>query len=54
VGWIVILVAGGYLFGNIPVVRRNFSLVIFAIIVLSILPALVELARQRRGGAATR
>jgi membrane-associated protein len=54
VGWIVILVAGGYLFGNIPVVRRNFSLVIFAIIVLSILPALVEVARQRRGGAATR
>ena len=47
VGWIVILVAGGYLFGNIPVVRRNFSLVIFAIIVLSILPALVEVARQR-------
>ena len=55
VGWIVILVAGGYLFGNIPVVRRNFSLVIFAIIVLSILPALVEVARQRRrGGAAAR
>jgi membrane-associated protein len=55
VGWIVILVTGGYLFGNIPVVRRNFSLVIFAIIVLSILPALVEVARQRRrGGAAAR
>ena len=53
VGWIVILVAGGYLFGNIPVVRRNFSLVIFAIIVLSILPALVEVARQRRRGGAS-
>jgi membrane-associated protein len=52
-GWIVILVAGGYLFGNIPVVRRNFSLVIFAIIVLSILPALVEVARQRRRGGAS-
>jgi membrane-associated protein len=50
VGWIVILVTGGYLFGNIPVVRRNFSLVIFAIIVLSILPALIEVARQRRRG----
>src|SRR5712664_1643636 len=55
VGWIVILVMGGYLFGDIPAVRRNFSLVIFAIIVLSILPALVEVARQRRrGGAAAR
>ena len=42
--------AGGYLFGNIPVVRRNFSLVIFAIIILSILPALIEVARQRRRG----
>jgi membrane-associated protein len=50
VGWIVILVAGGYLFGNIPVVRRNFSLVIFAIIIVSILPALIEVVRQRRRG----
>jgi membrane-associated protein len=47
--WIVGLVAGGYLFGNIPVVRRNFSLVVFAIIGLSILPAIIELWRQRRG-----
>ncbi len=45
--WILILVLGGYLFGNIPVVRRNFSLVIFAIIGLSILPAVIEVARQR-------
>src|SRR5690348_1562987 len=49
-GWIVLLTAGGYLFGNIPVVRRNFSLVIFAIIILSILPALIEVARQRWRG----
>jgi membrane-associated protein len=52
IGWIVLLTAGGYLFGNIPVVRRNFSLVIFAIIILSILPALIEVARQR--GRSTR
>ncbi len=50
VAWILILVLGGYLFGNIPVVRRNFSLVIFAIIVLSILPAVIEVGRQRWGG----
>jgi membrane-associated protein len=43
------LVLGGYLFGNIPVGRRNFSLVIFAIIGLSILPAVIEVWRQRRG-----
>lgn len=55
VGWILILVVGGYLFGNIPAVRRNFSLVILAIIVLSILPAVIEVGRQRWGaGAAAR
>jgi membrane-associated protein len=46
--WIGLLVLGGYAFGNIPIVRRNFSLVVFAIIILSILPAVVEFARQRR------
>jgi membrane-associated protein len=49
VGWIVILTVGGYLFGNIPVVRQNFTLVIFAIIALSILPGLIEVLRHRRG-----
>ena len=47
VGWIVILVLGGYAFGNIPVVKENFTLVIFAIIILSILPGVVEFLRQR-------
>jgi len=47
VGWIAALVLGGYLFGNISVVRQNFTLVIFAIIVLSILPGVIEFMRQR-------
>jgi len=47
VGWIAALVLGGYLFGNIPVVRQNFTLVIFAILVLSILPGVIEFLRQR-------
>ena len=47
VGWIAGLVLGGYAFGNIPVVRENFTLVIFAIIVLSILPGAVEFLRHR-------
>jgi membrane-associated protein len=47
VGWIAALVMGGYAFGNIPVVRRNFTLVIFAIIGLSILPGVIEFFRQR-------
>ena len=40
-------VAGGYLFGNIPVVKRNFTVVILAIIVISVLPAAIEILRQR-------
>lgn len=47
IAWIVIFVLGGYLFGNIPVVRRNFTLVILAIIVISVLPAAIEILRQR-------
>ena len=47
IGWILSLTLAGYLFGNIPLVRKNFSLVIFAIIIISILPALVEVLRQR-------
>jgi len=48
VAWIAIFVVGGFLFGNIPLVKRNFTLVIMAIIVLSVLPGVVEFLRQRR------
>jgi membrane-associated protein len=52
IGWILVLTLGGYFFGNIPLVRKNFTLVIMAIIVLSVLPPIVtwavELVRQRR------
>jgi membrane-associated protein len=46
--WIVGLVLAGYAFGNIPIVRRNFSLVVLVIIALSILPAVIEGWRQHR------
>ena len=49
--WVVLFVAGGYLFGNIPVVKENFSVVILAIIVLSLMPIVVEWYRHRRGDA---
>ncbi len=48
--WIVIFIAAGYLFGNIPIVKRNFTLVIFGIIFISILPGLIEYLRARRQG----
>ncbi len=46
--WVVGLVLLGYAFGNLPVIKRNFSLVIFAIIGLSILPAAIEILREWR------
>ncbi len=45
--WIPVFVLGGFYFGNIPVVKRNFTLVIFAIIIISVLPAIFEFLRQR-------
>jgi len=49
--WIGLFVFGGYFFGNLPVVRENFSLVIMVIIFLSILPAVIEFLRARRSTA---
>ena len=45
--WIGIFVFGGYYFGNIPAVKRNFTLVILAIIIISVMPAVIEYFRHR-------
>jgi membrane-associated protein len=50
--WIFSLTLAGYFFGNIPVVKKNFSLVIMAIVVLSVMPGVIEYLRQRRKGDA--
>ena len=53
IAWIAIFIFGGYFFGNIPLVKRNFTLVILVIIFISILPGLIEIVRQRRGSIGT-
>jgi membrane-associated protein len=45
--WVSIFLAAGYYFGNIAEVRKNFTLVIFAIIILSLLPAIFEIVKQK-------
>ncbi|HEY4698361.1 MAG TPA: DedA family protein [Gallionella sp.] len=49
--WIVSLTVAGYLFGNIPVVKDNLTLIIIGIIVITLLPALRELIRHRKQAA---
>ncbi|HEY8887497.1 MAG TPA: DedA family protein [Gallionella sp.] len=48
VAWITSLTVAGYLFGNIPVVKNNLTLIILGIIVISILPAISEFIRRRK------
>jgi len=47
IAWVVFFVLGGYFFGNIPFVKTNFSLVIFVIIFISVLPGVIEFIRSR-------
>lgn len=44
--WVFLLTLGGYFFANAPVVKEHFSLVIIAIIVISLLPGVYEFIRQ--------
>lgn len=56
IAWVLIFTLMGYFFGNIPAVQENFTLVILAIIVISVLPGVIEFlrSRSRRASQATR
>lgn len=45
--WVGLCVGSGWLFGNVPVVKENFSLVVIGIVFVSILPIIVEYLRKR-------
>lgn len=45
--WVLIISSLGYFFGNFPAVKNNFSLVIIAIIIISIAPAIIQLIRTK-------
>ena len=45
--WVCSFVYAGYLFGNMPIVRQNFTLLVMGIIVFSILPIVIETVRHR-------
>jgi len=48
IAWVCSFLLGGYFFGNIPAVKENFTAVIVAIVILSVLPGFIEYWRQRR------
>jgi membrane-associated protein len=48
IGWVVLLVGAGYLFGAIPFIKKNFSVAIMTIILISTLPILIEYIRHRK------
>ncbi|TLZ25321.1 MAG: hypothetical protein E6K29_15885, partial [Gammaproteobacteria bacterium] len=49
--WVLLFVWGGYLFGNIPLVKQNFGLVTLAIIAASLVPLAIALRRRAAPGA---
>ena len=50
--WVGLFAVGGYLFGNLPAVKENFSFVVLAIIALSTAPIALEFLRSRRAPSA--
>ena len=49
--WVAVCISAGYAFGNIPIVKNNFTLVILGIIFVSLLPGIIEYLRQRQQNA---
>ncbi len=48
IAWVSIFLSLGYFFGTIPIVQKNFELVIIAIVMISAIPMLVEWLKARR------
>jgi membrane-associated protein len=51
VAWIATLTYAGYLFGNIDWVKNNLSLIVVAIVIVSVLPIVIKVLQERRLGA---
>ena len=47
IAWVNIFLLGGYFFGNIPAVKRNFTIVIAAIIIISVMPGFIAYLRHK-------
>lgn len=52
--WIFLFLIGGYCFGNLPMVKKNFTLVILGIIAVSLIPPAIEVIREYRKSLAAK
>ncbi|WP_397451204.1 DedA family protein [Pseudomonas sp. NA-150] len=52
IAWVGGLVALGYFFGNVPFIKKNLSLLVVAIILLSLIPMIIGMVRSRMGRSA--
>ena len=51
IGWVALCLGAGWFFGNIPIIKNNFSLVTIGIVFVSVLPMVFEfVAHRRRSG----
>jgi len=48
IAWVVSFLLGGYFFGNLPAVKDHFHIVIFAIIIVSVIPIVIEFFKSKR------
>ncbi|OQW78750.1 MAG: hypothetical protein BVN35_03595 [Proteobacteria bacterium ST_bin11] len=48
IAWVLICVFAGYFFGNIPLVKKNFELVVLGIVLISIMPIVLEVWKARK------
>ena len=46
--WVTLFLGGGYFFGNLPFIEKHFSYVLIAIILISILPAVIAIIKEKR------
>jgi membrane-associated protein len=53
-GWVCLCLGAGLLFGNVPIVKNNFSLVTIVIVLVSVVPVIVEVVRNHEAHAVTK
>ncbi|KOA21447.1 inner membrane protein YghB [Clostridium homopropionicum DSM 5847] len=48
--WVTLFLSGGYFFGNLPFIKENFSYVLIAIILISLMPGVIVFINEKRNG----